>query len=178
MNVVRMVGRACFAAFFIADGMKVAGRPAAELTGVQRTMDKMLPVVRRLAPDYVAKRLPDDATVWARWIGTAEIAAGVCYGSGFLARPAAAALCAASVPQVLAAAVEKDPEARQQTLIRGVALLGAAMVGTQDMGGRTSLLRRAVRGATAMGRAEMRVARSVVTASAKALRSTDARAEQ
>jgi uncharacterized membrane protein YphA (DoxX/SURF4 family) len=166
MNVVRMMGRACFAAFFVVDGLKVAQRPHAELAGVHPVMDTLVPLARRLAPEWVAQRLPDDAAVWARWIGTAEIAAGVCYGSGVLARPAAAVLCAASVPHVLAGLSGEDPQVRQQRLLHGLALLGGALVATQDKPHRRGIVSRGVHGAARLGKAELRLARQLACAAA------------
>ncbi|MCL1840475.1 MAG: hypothetical protein FWF75_01820 [Propionibacteriaceae bacterium] len=178
MNVVRTAGRACFAAFFVVDGLRMADRSEQDLAGVQAVMDRVLPTVRRLAPTWVSDRLPDDAVTWSKAIGSAQAAAGACYGANVLARPAAAVLALASVPQVLAGLTCKDPHQRRDIMLHGLALLGAALVATQEPSRRRSLMGAAFRGIAAVDVLEARAVRRVGSAAASGIRSARARRGQ
>ena len=175
MNVVRTAGRACFAAFFVMDGLQMAQRTPDAAAGAQAVLDKVMPVVRRIAPSWVVERLPADAVAWSKAVGMAELTAGLCYGMNAFSRPAAAALALASVPQVLSGLASDSSEERRDHMLRGLALLGAALVATQEKPRRRGLVHRALRGFVAVDALEARAVRRVGSAAASGARAIRAR---
>jgi len=131
MNLPQVAGRACFAAFFVVHGMDVR-TPTPEAIGrTQVRIDRVAGLARRVVPAAWLDQVPTDAATWLRWLGTAEIAAGACYGLNVARRPAAAVLALASVPHVAEGALADDSTARRDGLLRGLALLGGSLAAAQ-----------------------------------------------
>lgn len=168
MNVIRLAGRACFAAVFVAHGWSVASRPPEQLAATQATLDRLAPLLRRVLPRAWADKVPTEAANLSRTLGAIEAAAGVCYGLSILPRTTAGVLAAAVVPQVVTAARTPDAAERRRGLTQSLALLGGAVVATQEGRTRVSAARRAVRGAKALGRGYGRYLRGVGTVTAVA----------
>ncbi|MCL2315976.1 MAG: hypothetical protein FWC46_02670 [Actinomycetia bacterium] len=149
MNLILLAGRALFAAYFVVDGADRAGRTPEQLSSAQDTLDAWLPRLRRVVPPRLADRVPADAATWMKALGGLEIAAGVCYGLNVLPRPAAAVLAAASLPAAATGLLTSDPARGREAATHGLALLGAAIVATQEVP-RPTLLRRLARASRAV----------------------------
>jgi len=131
MNLIQVAGRACFAAFFVVHGAGVRTPTPEATVRVQARIDRALGLARRVVPAAWLEQLPTDAATWLRWLGTAEMGAGVCYGLNIARRPAAGVLALASLPHVAEGALADDPTARRDGLLRGLALLGGSLAAAQ-----------------------------------------------
>jgi len=158
MTLVRFAGRALYSAFFIADGYKSFTQPDTYVAEVKRTIDAVMPAARKVLPDEVNDRLPEDTRSWVRILAGVQVAAGAAYTLNILRRPAAVALGLTMVPHVVASLPSRSLPAAQRTrsrgnLLRNLALLGGAVIASQDTQGQPSLVYRARYGWQQLGSA-------------------------
>lgn len=139
MSLLSFAGRVLFSAYFVADGYKLLTKPDQNAELIAPALDRVVPAVQSILPPDAADRVPEDLRTWTRILGITQIVGGVAYATGIGRRPGALALAAASLPGLIGAASESD---RSGVLARA-ALVGAAVVGTQDTAGRPSLAWRA-----------------------------------
>ena len=156
MTLLRFAGRALFSSFFVTDGVQMAAQPDHFAAEVGRTVDTVVPAARKLLPEGVAEKLPEDARSWVRILGGVEVAAGVAYAFGFLRRPAAVLLTLATIPHVVGSLPSRSIPAEHRlrsygNLTRNLALLGASIIASQDTEGHPSLAWRANYGVAQLG---------------------------
>jgi uncharacterized membrane protein YphA (DoxX/SURF4 family) len=144
MNLVRFAGRIAFSAFFVAEGYQAFTKPQEHLGNGSQTLDELLPKATQILPESVSAKIPTDQQTLTRVIGGTEMFAGIAYGIGFARRPAALALAGATLPSALASLGEvklRDVLHGKNIMpaLQRVALVGAAVVATQDTNGRPSI---------------------------------------
>lgn len=176
MTLLRFAGRALFSAYFISEGYKSLTKPAAHIAEVQRSVDAVLPLAKNFLPEEVAAKIPSDPRTWTRLLGGVQLAAGVGYTLNVLRRPAAVALTLTTLPKVIGSTPSRgataDERSHERTeFLRNLALLGAAVIASQDTQGRPSLVWQARYGfhnlGTAADHSKHQLAQKARTAQAK-----------
>lgn len=150
MNLLRFVGRSLLAGFFVSNGLKAVRKPDEMVDAAEPIAEKFVPFAQRNLPPAAAAYLPTDTRSLVRLTGAAQVAGGLAMFTGVGRRPGACLAALAMVPHVLAANPRAVPagqrEAARSVFVRNLALLGAALVVSQDTQGNPSLLWRANEG--------------------------------
>lgn len=141
MSVIRFLGRALFAAPYMVDGYHLITRPERDEERITSTVDRVLPLATTVLPDAAASRLPIEPRTWTRILGGVQVAGAAAYATGVGRRAGAWVLTLASLPRLGA----------QDTLVRDLGMLGAAVVATQDTEGKPSMAWRAAHSAKRLG---------------------------
>lgn len=154
MSLLRFLGRSLFAATFIADGIKKVSAPAEQAEDAARFTEALTPVVQRLAPAGYSSYVPERPETWVRATGAMEIVGGAMFATGIGRRLGALLLVKASALNVAIAwpgadAVDAEKAERRSRALGHAALLGAALVATQDLQGKPSLAWRTEHGVKA-----------------------------
>lgn len=131
------------ASYFVVNGAKQAINPKPMVAGAEPIADKMVPLVKSVAPAQVAGFIPNSTETLVRLDGALMALGGLGLGTGLGRRFGAGLVAAGMLPHVVAsnpkAANGLDKEASRAVLVRNLALLGGAMVASQDTQGRPSL---------------------------------------
>lgn len=156
MNLLRFVGRSLLAGFFVTNGLKAVRRPDDLVDAAEPMAEKFVPFAQRNLPPAAAAYLPTDTRSLVRLTGAAQVAGGLAMFTGVGRRPGAGLAALAMVPHVIAANPRGVPEAKRDAarsvFVRNLALLGAALVVSQDTQGQPGLLWRASEGYARMQR--------------------------
>lgn len=158
MNLTRATGRSMLASFFVVNGAKAAAKPDALVADAEPIARKAVPLLQRVAPPSVANYIPEDTRTLVRATGAAQVLGGLGLATGMGRRLSATLLSASMVPHVMASRPAKGASAEERTaarsvMLRNVALLGAALIASQDTQGRPSLGYRANKQAHAISKA-------------------------
>ena len=147
MNLLRFVGRSLLAGFFVSNGLKAVRRPDDMVEAAEPNADKFVPFAQRTLPPAAASYLPTDTRSLVRLTGAVQIAGGVAMFTGLGRRPGAALAALSMLPHVLAAnptgAPPSERDAARSLFVRNLALLGAALVVSQDTQGQPGIVWRA-----------------------------------
>lgn len=145
MNLLRGVGRMLLGGYFIATGVKAVRDPSEFAEAAQPVADQVMPLVRRVLPDDLSSVLPEDTATLVRVNGALAVLGGLGMATGIGSRGGATLAAASMVPHVLASTgkAAKLSELPKGVLLRNLALLGAALVVSQDTRGRPSIAWRA-----------------------------------
>lgn len=148
MNLTRAAGRTMLASFFVVNGAKAAAKPDALVADAEPIARKAVPLAQRVAPPSVANYIPEDTKTLVRATGVAQVLGGLGLATGLGRRAGATLLSASMVPHVLASRPAKGASTEEKTaarsvMLRNVALLGAALIASQDTQGKPSLAWRA-----------------------------------
>lgn len=147
MNLVRSIGRILLGSFFVANGYRAIREPEHYVAALQPVADRLVPLAQKTLPPEAASYMPEDTATLVRLNGAATLLGGASILTG-IGRRGGAALAAASMVGPLIAsnpmtAPIEERDARRSVFIRNLALLGAALIVTQDTQGRPSLAYRA-----------------------------------
>lgn len=178
MNLLRFVGRSLLAGFFVSNGLKAVRKPDELVDAAEPIAEKFVPLAQRNLPPSAAAYLPTDTRSLVRLTGAAQVAGGLAMFTGIGRRPGAGLAALAMVPHVLAAnprsASPGRKDAARSLLVRNLALLGAALVVSQDTQGQPGLMWRASDGYTRLQRQASRT-QDELTREAEKLRRLAAR---
>lgn len=157
MNLTRAAGRTMLASFFVVNGAKAATKPDALVADAEPIVRKVVPLVQQVAPPSVANYVPEETKTLVRATGVAQVLGGLGLATGLGRRLSAGLLGASMVPHVLAScpakgATAEEKAAARSVMLRNVALLGAAMIASQDTQGKPSLGYRANKQVQALSR--------------------------
>lgn len=157
MNLTRAAGRTMLASFFVVNGAKAATKPDALVADAEPIVRKVVPLVQQVAPPSVANYVPEETKTLVRATGVAQVLGGLGLATGLGRRLSAGLLGASMVPHVLASrpakgATAEEKAAARSVMLRNVALLGAAMIASQDTQGKPSLGYRANKQVKALSR--------------------------
>lgn len=147
MNLVRGIGRLLLGGFFIVQGAKAVKDPAQFAAAAEPIAERFVPLAQRSLPPEASAYVPEDPDTLVRLNGAASVLGGLGMATGISRRGGAYLAAASLVPHVLAADLragtpaEKDKQ--RGLLLRNLALLGAALVVSQDTAGQPSLAWRA-----------------------------------
>lgn len=183
MSLMRFVARSLFASYFIYDGVKAVTRPAETAPDAEAFTNTITPLVQRIVPADVSSYIPEKAETWVRISGIAQIVGGGMFATGIGRRMGALLLTKASVLNLAISAPAKDasPEAKAHArpdMLRNAALLGAALLATQDLQGKPSLGWRSAQAAKVAEKKSAELGQDVTKAARRAAAKTEKKAKQ
>ena len=171
------------ASFFIVNGAKAAAKQDQLVADADPIARKVVPLVQQVAPPSVANYVPRDTRQLVRITGAAQVLGGLGLATGLGRRASAALLSASMVPHVLASRPGKGATAEQKTaarsvMLRNVALLGGALIASQDTQGKPSLAWRASHEARQLSKEAQAQKKALSKAASKQSRSMKKQAKQ
>lgn len=130
--------------YFVFNGLKQITNPAPLVDAAEPIADRVVPLAKKVAPAQVAGFIPNDAKTLVRLNGALMAVGGLGLGSGLGRRCGAGLVAAGMLPHAIASrpgtgrtGLEKD--AQRAVFVRNLALLGGAMIASQDTQGKPSL---------------------------------------
>jgi uncharacterized membrane protein YphA (DoxX/SURF4 family) len=166
MTVVRAIARPLLSTIFIVQGVNAVRNPEPLVPKAQPVTDRLVPMVKKVAPPQIGDRIPETTAGMVRLNGAAQVLGGLALASGRARRPAAALLAALLVPTTVAGHPfwsEKDKDARNLQRIqfmKNLSLLGGLMLAAVDTEGKPGVAWRATHGAKAAKRETKRGAKA------------------
>lgn len=155
------------ASIFISQGVKAVADPSSTVVQGEMLRDRVSPLVRRVAPDPIAARLPEGVAAWSRIRGVAEILGGLGLSTGIGRRGSALLLAACNVQDLLATGALRRTALSDPDVLTKVALTGSVLLAAQDTEGRPGIgyrSRKAGRRAAVEGRRARTAARRTARA--------------
>jgi uncharacterized membrane protein YphA (DoxX/SURF4 family) len=152
MTLLRAAARTMLASHFVISGVKALRDPAALVPAAEPLTDKLVPVVKKYAPDQVAQFIPEDAKTLVRVNGAAQVVGGLALATGRGRRLGAFLLAGSLVPSTIAKYPfwsESDPELKAQQRShfgKNLSLLGGVLLAARDTEGKPGVAWRAQRG--------------------------------
>ncbi|PIE20639.1 MAG: DoxX family protein [Arachnia propionica] len=144
MSLLRFAARSLFASYFVYNGVKTFKAASDHAEDAERFTAKAIPLAQRVVPSEFSSYIPQEAITWVRGVSAMQVVGGFMFATGIGRRLGAFMLAAASAHNVVVAAPEKGAtgvrqlSAKPETM-KHVALLGAALLATQDLQGKPSL---------------------------------------
>lgn len=138
MSLLRFAARSMLAGYFVADGVTAVSHPEPlvdQTAGMAQTVSK---TVRRLLPESLKDKVPDDPATYVRIHGAIQVAGATMLATGFLRRFGAGLLALAYLPRVIAARPRRAGAADRRFL-RELALLGGVAIAAMDTQGKPNL---------------------------------------
>jgi uncharacterized membrane protein YphA (DoxX/SURF4 family) len=158
MTVVRALARPLLSTIFIVQGAKAARSPEPLVAKAQPVTDRMVPMIKKVAPAQVADRLPDSTANLVRLNGAAQVLGGLALASGRGRRFGATLLAASLVPTTLAGhsfwqETDKVAKANQKVqFMKNLGLMGGLLLAAVDTEGKPGVVWRASHGTKAVKR--------------------------
>ncbi len=146
MNLIRFVGRAMLGGYFVARGAKTFMNPSEAIEEHPELIDKMMPLVEKMAPRKIIEQAPQDPTVIARFGGGTQMLGGAMLLTGIGRRLGANLLVASMVPHLLDECPVSQGKALdleawlERDFLTTAALLGATLIASQDTQGKPSMI--------------------------------------
>ena len=153
MTVVRALARPLLSTIFIVQGAKAARSPEPLVAKAQPVTDRMVPMIKKVAPAQVGDRLPDSTANLVRLNGAAQVLGGLALASGKGRRFGATLLAASLVPTTLAGhsfwqETDKAAKATQKIqFMKNLGLMGGLLLAAVDTEGKPGVAWRARRAA-------------------------------
>ncbi|MGW6279496.1 DoxX family protein [Kribbella sp. NPDC055071] len=179
MTVVRALARPLLSVIFVVQGANSIRNPEPLVPKAQPVTDRLVPMVRRVAPAQVGDRIPNTTANLVRLNGAIHVVGGLALATGKGRRLAAGVLAATLVPTTIAGHpfwLEKDKTVRNTQRIqfmKNLGLLGGLLLAAVDTEGKPGVAWRASHGAKAAKRETKRGAKAAkreTTRGAKAAR--------
>jgi uncharacterized membrane protein YphA (DoxX/SURF4 family) len=164
MTVVRAIARPLLSGLFIIQGAKAIRNPEPLVPKAKPVADRMVPLVKKVAPPQVGDRIPESTKNLVRLNGAAQVLGGVALASGSARRTGAGLLAATLVPTTMAGhrfSEESDPDERrrQQTqFLKNLSVMGGLLLAIVDTEGKPGLAWRATHSTRAAKREGKRAA--------------------
>ena len=165
MTVVRAIARPLLSTIFVVQGANAVRKPEPLVGKAEPVAERMVPLIKKVAPPQVGERLPEDTKNLVRLNGAAQVLGGLALATGTGRRLGATVLAASLVPTTLAGHrwwEVDDPTQRQQQrlhFMKNLGLLGGLMLAAVDTEGRPGLAWRAGHGAQVTKRETGRAAK-------------------
>ncbi len=166
MTIVRAIARPLLSGIFIVQGAKAVRNPDPLVPRAKPVADRMVPLLKKVAPPQVGDRIPESTKTLVRLNGAVQVLAGVALASGTGRRLGATALVASMVPTTLAGHRfwEKDNPADraadQVQFLKNLGLLGGLLLAAVDTEGKPGVAWRATHGAQVARRETRRAAKA------------------
>jgi uncharacterized membrane protein YphA (DoxX/SURF4 family) len=142
MSVVRVLARPLLSSIFIVQGAQQVRTPDLLVPSAQPVTDRLVPLLKRVAPAKVGDRIPDSTKTLVRLNGAAQVLGGVALATGNGRRLGAIVLAGSLVPTTLAGHAfwqETDVAARANQKIqfmKNLGLLGGLLLAAVDTEGK------------------------------------------
>lgn len=147
MNLLRGVGRLLLGGFYIVNGIKSIKDPARYVAQAEPVAERLVPLSRKVLGADAAAYVPHKPETLVRVNGAMSLLGGLGIATGLGRRLggglAAASMVTPALGRVPENATEVERAEYKVAKLRDLALLGAALIVTQDTAGRPSLAWRA-----------------------------------
>jgi len=166
MTVVRALARPLLSVIFVVQGASSLRNPEPLVPKAQPVTDRLVPMVKRVAPPQVGDRIPDTTVNLVRLNGAVHVIGGIALATGKGRRLGASMLAASLVPTTIAGHsfwLEKDKTVRHVQRIqflKNLSLLGGLLLAAVDTEGKPGVAWRASHGAKAAKRETRRGAKA------------------
>jgi uncharacterized membrane protein YphA (DoxX/SURF4 family) len=166
MTVVRALARPLLSMIFVVQGANSIRNPEPLVPKAQPVTDRLVPMVKKVAPAQVSDRIPETTVNLVRLNGAVQVVGGLALATGKGRRLGAAVLAATLVPVTVAGHPfwqMKDKESRQAQRIqfmKNLGLLGGLLLAAVDTEGKPGVAWRATHGAKAAKRETKRGAKA------------------
>ncbi len=163
MTLVRMLARPMLAAVFVMEGVRALRNPDALVPKAKPLADQVVPTVKKVVPERIADRIPDNPRTLVRLNGAVHVVGGLMLATGQARRTAALVLAASMVPTTLAGhAYWEEDDATQRAsqqvhFLKNVGLIGGLLLAAVDTEGQPGLWWRTQHGAKDAKRATKRM---------------------
>ena len=166
MTLLRAVYRTMLASYFISSGVKAVRNPAPLAPLAQPLAEKVVPVVKKYAPNEVAGFVPEDTTTLVRINGAVQIIGGLALASGRGRRVGALLLAGSLIPSTLAKypfwdQTGEEKAASRSHFAKNVSLLGGVLLASRDTEGRPGIAWRAQAGGQAIAKSTSRATKKL-----------------
>jgi putative oxidoreductase len=166
MTVVRALARPLLSMIFVVQGANSIRNPEPLVPKAQPVTDRLVPMVKKVAPPQVSDRIPETTVNLVRLNGVVQVVGGLALATGKGRRLGATALAATLLPVTVAGHPfwqMKDKESRQAQRIqfmKNLGLLGGLLLAAVDTEGKPGVAWRATHGAKAAKRETKRGAKA------------------
>ena len=147
MNLLRGAGRLLLGGFFMVNGVKSIREPGRYVAQVEPVAERFVPLARKAVGPEAASFVPENPETLVRLNGALALLGGLGIATGIGRRMGGGLAAASMLTQVLGrvpeGATEVERAEHKVAKVRDLALLGAALIVTQDTAGRPSLAWRA-----------------------------------
>ena len=163
---MRALARPLLSVIFVVQGANAIRNPEPLVPKAQPVTDRLVPVVKKVAPPQVSDRLPETTANLVRLNGAVQVVGGLALATGKGRRLGAATLAATLLPVTVAGHPfwqMKDKESRQAQRIqfmKNLGLLGGLLLAAVDTEGKPGVAWRASHGAKAAKRETKRGAKA------------------
>ena len=145
------------ASYFISSGVKAVRNPAPLAPLAEPVADKLVPFVKKYAPEQVAGFVPEDTETLVRVNGALQIVGGLALATGKGRRVGALLLAGSLVPSTLAkypfwTQTGEEKAASRSHFAKNVSLLGGVLLASRDTEGQPGLAWRAQAGGHAIAK--------------------------
>ncbi|MGI3783282.1 MAG: DoxX family protein, partial [Janthinobacterium lividum] len=157
MTLLRAGYRTMLASYFISSGVKAVRNPAPLAELAEPLAQKVVPFVKKYAPDEVSAYVPEDPKTLVRLNGALQIAGGLALATGKGRRVGALLLAGSLVPSTLAkypfwSQSGEEAAASRSHFAKNVSLLGGVLLASRDTEGRPGIAWRAQAGGQAIAK--------------------------
>jgi uncharacterized membrane protein YphA (DoxX/SURF4 family) len=184
MTLLRAGARTMLASYFIVNGVKAVRNPEPLVSAAEPVADRVVPLVKKYAPQQVATVIPEDPVNLVRANGAAQILGGLALASGKGRRLGALLLAGSLAPSTLAKHPfwsRTDPEERaldRSQFLKNVSLLGSVLLAAGDTEGKPSLAYRAQRGGHSIAKETRKARKSLAKSTSGLAKSTTGMADE
>jgi uncharacterized membrane protein YphA (DoxX/SURF4 family) len=184
MTLLRAGARTMLASYFIVNGVKAVRNPDPLVPAAEPVADRVVPLVKKYAPQQVATIVPEDTASLVRANGAAQVLGGLALASGKGRRLGALLLAGSLVPSTLAKHpfwTRTDPEERaldRSQFLKNVSLLGSVLLAAGDTEGRPSLAYRAQKGGHSIAKETRKARKSLAKSTSGLAKSTTGVADE
>lgn len=166
MTLLRAVYRSMLASYFITSGVKAVRNPGPLAPLAQPLAEKIVPVVKRYAPDEIAAYVPEDPQTLVRLNGALQIAGGLALATGRGRRVGALLLAGSLIPSTLAKypfwnQTGDEKAASRSHFAKNVSLLGGVLLASRDTEGKPGIAWRAQAGSHAIAKSTSRATKKI-----------------
>ena len=166
MTLLRAGYRTMLASYFITSGVKAVRNPAPLAELAEPLAEKVVPFVKKYAPDEVAHYVPEDTKTLVRLNGALQIAGGLALATGRGRRVGALLLAGSLIPSTLAkypfwSQSGDEAAASRSHFAKNVSLLGGVLLASRDTEGRPGIAWRAQAGGHAIAKSTSRATKKL-----------------
>lgn len=165
MTVVRALARPLLSALFVVQGAKAIRDPEPHVAKAKPVADRLVPLMKRVAPAQVGDRIPESTANLVRLNGAAQVIGGLALASGKGRRLGAVLLAGSLVPTTLAGHSfwqESDKavrSAQKVQFMKNLGIMGGLLLAAVDTEGQPGLAWRATHSAKVAKRETRRSAK-------------------
>ncbi|MFC5265493.1 DoxX family protein [Kribbella qitaiheensis] len=165
MTVVRALARPLLSALFVVQGAKAIRDPEPHVAKAKPVADRLVPLMKRVAPAQVGDRIPESTANLVRLNGAAQVIGGLALASGKGRRLGAVLLAGSLVPTTLAGHSfwqESDKavrSAQKVQFMKNLGIMGGLLLAAVDTEGQPGLAWRATHSAKVAKRETKRSAK-------------------